>query len=261
MNRRLALFAAGLLAAVIAPSARAASVTAYLDNVNPRGTVTVSFDSGAHYQTSPYVGAIHWTNVVTDTTDTVVRDYITKPGGFNTFCIEGKQDVYLHKNASWTFAALGAAPNTSPMGADRAARLTEFWGRHIAEVTSSLTAAAFQLAVWEIVSDSPASHVGAFVSAFSPNFTTGQVRAKNDSPAGAINLANTWLTDSVNGLGGSGAYTHYTLYALSSPGLQDQIFGIQTAVVPVPASVPAGLSCLTLVGLIAYRRRTKLAGA
>ncbi|MCX5660986.1 MAG: hypothetical protein NTW19_14960 [Planctomycetota bacterium] len=257
MKRRLMLLAAGLLAMVMAPKANADSVTAYLNNVNPAGTLSVSFDGGSSYDTTPYVGAINWTNVTTDTTNTAVKNFITKPGGFLSFCIEGQQNVYIHQNATWTLSTLGAAPNTSPMGTDRAARLTEFWGRHIAQVTDSLTAAAFQLAVWEIVSDSPASHVGAFVSSFVPSFTAGTTRAKNPNPAGIINLASSWITDSVNGLGGSASYANYQLYALSSPGLQDQIFGIQTVVVPVPASFPAGMACLAVMGVVAIRRRMK----
>ena len=113
------------------------------------------------------VGQINWTNASGDAREAGL------PASFTTFCIDGQQGVAPGRATTFTdfSTALNANPfggTTSAMGVDRANLLTQFWNQfgpadNVAGFSTATDAAAFQLAVWEIVYDAtPAGNGMAF---------------------------------------------------------------------------------------------------
>ena len=103
---------------------------------------------------------------------------------FGAFCIEVDQELPSSPNIAYTVTDLAA------LGA-KADQLKELWGRFRSSVgTDNTKAAAFQMAVWEIVSDS------------GKNLTAGIFKADTTTPTGAAVAAQaqSWL----NALTGTG---------------------------------------------------------
>ena len=124
---------------------------------------------------------------------------------FGAFCIEVDQDLPSSPNIAYTVTDLAA------LGSAKADQLKELWGRFRSSIgTDNTKAAAFQMAVWEIVSDS------------GKNLTAGIFKADTTTPTGAAAAAQaqSWL----NALTGTGPKAN--LFALSSPIDQDQLFEV-----------------------------------
>lgn len=114
---------------------------------------------------TPTAGQFTWTNVTGDARAAGL------PASFKSFCIDGLQAVV--PGSSWTFSDFTSAINAGPlgganvgMGGERANLLTSFWDQRgpadmITGFTDRIDAAAFQLAIWEIVNDASASGTGA----------------------------------------------------------------------------------------------------
>jgi hypothetical protein len=152
------------------------------------------------------------------------------------FCIEMQYSTTSYK--PYTIKSLQDAPLTGgplggPMGATKADAIAELFANHIADVAGNNTnAAAFQLAVWEIVYENNGSwDVKATGGAADTGF-----RATGN--AAALNLANTWLGE----LDGQGAKA--TLYAYSNDTYQDYVVQV-----PVPAAVLLGFLGLGAAGI------------
>ena len=102
------------------------------------------------------------------------------------------------------------------------------------------------MGVWEIVYD----------GGLSPDFTAGNFKASSvaadATSAAALSQSQTWLS----GLGSVVPTSHYNLYVLSDPNLQDQLFGViaggddRPNPVPLPAALPMGLAMLGGIGLV-----------
>jgi len=154
------------------------------------------------------------------------------------FCIEAQ---YAGGNYLYDIVDVKDAPNTNgpggnPMGAIKAGWINKLYGSHYsnAMLTNSSDAAAFQLAIWEIVYDTPGSW----------NVNSGNFYATG---FGALGTAQTWL----NGLTTSSPGFSGSLVALTNRTQQDYI---AVAPVPEPGTIFAALSILAPAGL-AFRRK------
>ncbi len=207
--------AAALLA--LAPLAGASVITARLDNVSPEVHMTATFDAGATSNTY-YCGVNNFSVTGGDPTP-------LSPS-FRAFCIDVHQVIHFNTDYTFTTAPVESAPIPGGgMGAAKADLLRELWGRYYMSISTNTQGAAFQAAVWEIVSDSGL------------DLDTGVVRISGNS--GVHNLAQSWL-NSLNG-----DTTRFApVYALVSENTQDML---------VPA--PGALTLLGLGTLVATRRR------
>jgi hypothetical protein len=258
--------------------ASAGSITASLSSntsvgLNPgtRGVMTVVFNGNSF--SGAYVGQINWSNTTGALTSGLNSELnsILVNGSFSTYCIEGLQDVFFGATETWNgvdgagsayssnnaVVALSDAPNpgthlTSTGNPNQVEEITEFWDRFHDGVVTDEEAAAFQLGIWEIVSDGNTDN---FSSGAAALFGNGNFKASGDPTA--TNLAASWLSQL-----GSGSYNHeYTIYALTDgnnptyTGIQDQIFAVP---VPLPAALPAGLSLIGGLGLVRFIRKSRV---
>ena len=149
---------------------------------------------------------------------------------FVSFCVEVTQ-----KAAGW---GVSASYTEASFSSAIASNLTNLANKYYLSVSDSLTSAAFQLAVWEIVLEDGTL-----------DLTNGAFKVKNS--AGAINLAQSWLNgindDSVAATG------DYSLRYLQNGKYQDMLV---LTPVPEPATYGMLLLGMGLVGLFARRRST-----
>jgi hypothetical protein len=161
---------------------------------------------------------------------------------FYSFCDELTQDVYF--GGSYTFTVVDLQDSGGPaIGIAKANLISELWGLHSADADTSAGAAAFQLAMWKIVYDT------------GTDLNTGNLQARpmytgDNIPA----TAQSWL----NQLDGS--HPLATLYGMSSPTAQDQVFFVDppltpahSSPVPLPSAVWTGTALLA--GLVVRRIR------
>src|SRR5262249_31918386 len=134
-----AALALALLA--LAAPARAGTVTATFDTVSPGEVVTIS--SGG-FNATGWAGGYNFKNASGDLT-----------GNFGGFCIDIAQDIYGNTTLQFNVQALSAAPVPGGgMGALRANLIRELWAADYAKIgASNQKAAAFQLAIWEIINE------------------------------------------------------------------------------------------------------------
>lgn len=220
MHLGLAIIVAGMFAA----SAAAATVTAKFTDVSPSKTFKYTYNGSAAHV---YAGQINWLQTA--------GDYDMGPGDtFYSYCIELTQQI--NPGTTYTFSVVDLTAASNPAITDeKATLLGKLWGQSHHEVGSSANhAAAFQIAIWEILSDSPLSLTGGSFKATDPNAQPAQI-------------AKGWLET-------VGSYSGLmpTLKALHSSTAQDQIFFVpptpETAVVvPLPAAVWAGGALIALI--------------
>ena len=157
----------------------------------------------------------------------------------DAFCIETQTisigGTYPYSVRDAFDAPIPGGPNDTsggPMGTQKADYLAELWGQFHSQVNSNITAAAFQLAVWEIVFED--------LYVQTPpgwNVLSGKFEARDDAgnPHSAIVQANAWLAQ----VDGSGPKAQ--LYGLTNSSAQDFL-------VPEPATVALlGLGALSLI--------------
>jgi hypothetical protein len=160
---------------------------------------------------------------------------------FQTVCIELTENFSTGTTYTVNVVDPLNAPNPGlPVGQmtpAKAALLSELHGRFLGLIDTDKEAAAFQVAVWEIVYD----------TGLNLNANQGQVYIDNAShlTAGTYGaLAQSWL----NQLDGTGPQPD--LLALSKTGFQDQII-----VDPVPAPPALVLAGIGFLGLLGWRSR------
>jgi hypothetical protein len=214
---------------------------------SPESSLLVSFDGQG---SSTFVGAFNW-SVQSDTGATF------SPGqSIYTYCIEQSQDFNIFN--SYTFTTndnLSGNPLNGPdqgaisaLGALQLQSLvTDHWSQALSSNTS---AAAFQLAVWEIEYDA-GGHTGTGTDTLDKTahtsdyyFGNGRIQAAatgNTTGADAITLATAWLNEL------SPATSLSSALALNNPDYQDHL-----TAVPLPAALPVGAAML--VSLLAARK-------
>jgi hypothetical protein len=176
-------------------------------------------------------GVFHWTRSATNP-----GTYAGVPAAgknFDAFCLEPDQEIPSGANVAYTVVDLPSAPpEISPrgmMGAAKADQIRELWGRFRAAVgTDNVKAAAFQIAIWELVCDSGKDLAAGAFTADTSNPTAVAIK----------NQAQAWL-DQVNGAGAKA-----NLLALTSPIDQDQIFEVP----PPPPTTPLGPGMTATIG-------------
>lgn len=157
------------------------------------------------------------------------------PTSFVAYCID------LAQTFSWNNAFNVTETNPQNLfGAFKAEALDRLYTQHFAAATTPTLSAAFQLAVWEIITETAASTFAAL------GLSTGSfVASSGDSTARTT--ADGWLHALGNGgLGG------YTLTALVGPNNQDQMMATP---VPEPETYMMLLAGLGLMGFVANRRK------
>lgn len=139
------------------------------------------------------VGQFTWTNASGD-----IRA-VGLPESFNSFCIEGLQTFSYGR--TYTFPNLTTAINANPMGGAsvamgvaRANLLTQFWNQFGAAdpnvgFATATDAAAFQLAIWEIVNDATPAGNGMTFDLAAGKFQVGPAAQS----AAAVAKAGQWL--------------------------------------------------------------------
>lgn len=212
------------IAGVCSLASAAFTVQATYIDTNPGVWGSVSLNSGGSFMGPVKAGQFNWQRTG--------GTYTGLQGLFSTFCIEVHQDVLPGNNYTYDTNTVAGAPLPvnilygTPMGAVKADKISELYGRFYASLSSNDDYAAFQLAIWDFVYDGGGT-VG-----------TGVFQASGFGAAMA--LADAWIA-AVDGTGPRMA----GLGALSSDDWQDQIF--------VPA--PGSLALIGLGGLVATRRR------
>ena len=175
---------------------------------------------------------------------------------YNSFCIDIVQTVsasFKPYNLSIVEAAPLDGTVYSPMGTAKANAIRELWGEHFAQVFGDGTkAAAFQLALWEIIYENAPSET--------PNAWdagAGRLAAVGNTDVAIINQANAWLAtigDQTQKLETSlMALTNYT----TETKYQDYLIATGSGYIPEPVTVASVL--LGICGLGSYVRRRVVA--
>jgi hypothetical protein len=245
MRSSLTLIALGLVLGAVS-WVRANAVGNFV-NVSPEEVVYITGPAatGIH-NLGVYAGIYNWNAISGDLV-----------GPIRTFCIEMQYDT---PTEVWTLGNLEDAPKPGTgvvtsgtgtgMGSDKANLIRELWARDYTSIGSSNSlAAAFQMAIWEIVYDGS--------SLANLNLGSGSFYV-NSGSASTINQANTWLSQ----LTGSGPREN-NLTALIDNYAQDYVTYIPPSShggpppsVPLPASLWGGLALLLTAGFArAIRRR------
>ncbi len=163
----------------------------------------------------------------------------------STFCMDLTQSA---GTGVLTLVALHAGPVPGPaMGHDRASLLKTLYSTSFAlALTSGANAAAFQVAVWEIVNESNLDASQGTRGLAGIDASSGEFRVTNQ--AATRTLANSFLDSAFTAF--KDGIAGFNLMAGVSPTRQDQIF-----IVSVPTPTAASLGLLGLAGLGARRRR------
>lgn len=199
-------------------------ITARFDEVAPGRGVSYSINSGGSFN-GTQAGSFDWTRIGGDYAGPGAS------GSFTTYCIELSQHISFGSTYDYTTRAADLSPVPgSGMGADRAALLSELFGRYyVPQFSSNDEAGAFQVAIWEITHDDGL------------NLSAGLFQIEDQ---GSLSLtAQSWL----DALDGSGP--RLQLLAMTSEIAQDQIF-------VVPGASSAALMLVGgLFGCSSRRRR------
>jgi hypothetical protein len=168
-----------------------------------------------------------------------------------TFCSDLTQGVSTAMPSTYTVTGIQNLPVTSGFAAMGNAKKQAIYDMYAAAGGQQMAsdadmAAAFQLAIWEVIYDYNGT-------ASSLNLSSGQLKAKNMNGATLASGVSSKATQLFSAIGMNVAQSG--LMGLSSPYFQDQI--LQTLqLVPLPTAALAGLTGLG--GLMVMRRRMRL---
>ena len=204
-------------------------LTLTFQNVSPVAGVDYSLNSGGVYKDTS-AGVMNWV------------------GGYETFCIQLEEYISGGQTVSYDVRDVAEVPDAEPgaMGLYRAGLIEDLYARNYVNIDSSEEAAAFQIAIWEIVHERGDNTAGGLMVA-DLGLSTGTSRFRNgdgSADGGAFDLAGQLLA----GLGG-GTETFLGFGGLR--GLSNEQFQDQLIVVPGPGAL-AGI-----IGVAAIRRRRR----
>jgi len=153
-------------------------------------------------------------------------------GEMITYCSDLSQ--YVSRDTQrYTVQALALAPAGNAMGADKARAIASIYdyamGFQLTSSTSNDLATAFQLAVWEIVSDFNYAIGSSSLSVSSGNFRATKTNGQSLS-SGVSNLLNSFFTHTNNS-----SFSTSGIAALTSERFQDQLITIPSPGVGVLA--------------------------
>jgi hypothetical protein len=206
---------------------------------------TVSLPDFAYGSLAVKVNVTGVTNGIVDESAGAFSTKLNGGASFLSYCIDLTQS-----------AALGGAPDSSysrvagssysfdnPAAAASLSKLFTFAG---SLVTNNSTSAAFQLAVWEIIYESPSN-------AYSMTLGRASFGTQDPRDAGTVTLASSWL----NALSTTPATDPISI--LTSVNSQDLVYGGATAPIPEPSTYALMIAGLAGVGFVARRRSQKQA--
>ncbi len=241
-----------------APVSIGDQITVRLPNggYSPTASVNVTVSGVKSYSGS--AGVFNWD--VQSTNPSGLQSELPDP--LIAFCIELTQHVGYNNNYTYTIKAVEDAPlpgsnpipGTSGMGAVKAAHLTELYDRFYTDsptdalYTSGTEAAAFQLAIWEIVYED--------IDTYSFNLGTGDFYS-NKAPT---NAATVRANEMLGALSGS-FFRSWDLFAMSNNSRQDHLIAFEREItttgepIPTPAAAGLGLPLLGLLGITRPSRR------
>lgn len=254
MKPRVILGACLALSCWAGAAARGETISVRFTGVSPGKNVSVYYDrngpgSGGASTITVGTGAYNWVPTV-GSTNAVPFD---QP--FQSFCIDF--DQFVQSPVTFTVAPLeaapvtiepgaaGSGPSSTAMSAAQANWLRELWGERRAELdvgTASQRAdraAAFQLAVWELL----------FESSTTRSLSNGYFKVPTSGPPGYVTLANDYLATTLDA-GYDPVHFETNLVALTSSSGQDHLT-VRPAAVPLPSA--AGMGLVPLGGLVMKR--------
>jgi len=221
-----------LVVGCVASSAKAELVTTFIGTSPSQQVNLTATRNGQTRSFESPVGPFNFI-VLSDTSNTGLGPT------FRSFCGDFFQDVAVGNNYVYTPGNLIDLPDVS--SALQVRKLDELYEKFYDVATDAEKGAAFQLAVWEILSDPT-----------NTNLSTGNFIANGPGSPSSITVAQGWL----NSITGDDLPTvsKYRLTALLTPSAQDQI-----VVSPNPVPAPAGAVLLVIgaAGLIARRKFAK----
>ena len=227
--------------------------------VNPGVNGGLNLNIQGNAMNGAYVGQINWTVTGGNTPGYSVGQHIS------TYCIQGLQDVFTGGTYTYDIVGLNSpglpegGPDAGVLDSVAAMQIQGFANQYFgnagtatAGFTANESAAAFQLAIWEIEYDGgQGGEVFPQLANFN-YFAQGNLKATGGNTEGtdAITLANSWLNNFT-------AAENVSSLALVSNNAQDQLIfqpggGTPPPTVPLPAAFPAGAALLS--GLFGARK-------
>ncbi len=158
-----------------------------------------------------------------------------------SFCADYFQDVVVGNTYNYTPVAFADLPEING-NAVKTRKVQQLFDRFYDSVVDDRTGAAFQLSMWEILSDPTDT-----------NLATGNFTASGPGSPTGVTTSQSWL-NSISDTSVPDVAKKYDLTGLVDPAFQDQIFARPVDPNPVPA--PAGLLLVALAaaGLVARRK-------
>jgi len=237
----------GLVAiAVLALNGTSMAIDMTFDNIQGQG---VHFDysgtRGSAISGNTTAGRFNWTVTSCETINGVT---FNAGDQFTTFCTELTQFISTGDTFTYSSVAVADMPTVgqlgAPMGSFRAGLIQELFNNYYATAVNGTTteAAAFQVAVWEIVYEDRVDDVGSSLT-IAAALNAGADSFTVSSNYDAVQQANTWL-DALTG----NYSADDSLIGFGSGSAQDQLL-----LVPLPA--PLWLAGVGLAGVVFGRRK------
>jgi hypothetical protein len=233
-------------------------------------TGTIGTQSYTNFSGAGYAGLINWNNATgTDTTGTLLSEMPTSfagSGTFSTFCIDITQDIGV--GGTYPFTGLTTTLSNTPvvlatenytgMGATDAQEIENLYFNEFNSVISANSndqAAAFQIAIWDIIYGINATPASVDVTNSSNGFWVDNTYNNFSTFGNVTSLADGYVEAALTGpTRNFGA----PILALTTPVYQDQlVVGVpgtskSPPLVPTPAEVTGGMALLG--GLAAAKR-------